>query len=193
MAHYFSRKETEDIRHKIAKHNILPVVYSFVDGIEYFSYIDRNMSIGMGNFINQRKNDVRRREVKTIEEPYQGDVFYFTCIGDEYQLPPINDTFKSDKGIYCLFHKDIYSNDWWNELLPAKATKATAALELKAMLGCERLIVFGDGQNDMPLFSVADESYAMSNAVTELKEIATAVIDASDNDGVAKWIERNAT
>ena len=73
--------------------------------------------------------------------------------------------------------------------MPVKATKATAALELKDMLGCDRLVVFGDGMNDLSLFAVADESYAMANAVPELKEIATAVIDSNDSDGVAKWIK----
>ena len=59
------------------------------------------------------------------------------------------------------------------------------------MLGCDRLVVFGDGRNDLSLFSVADECYAMSNAVPELKEIATAVIGSNDEDGVAKWLEEN--
>ena len=42
------------------------------------------------------------------------------------------------------------------------------------------------------LVSIADECYAVENAVPELKEIATAVIGANDSDGVAKWISENA-
>ena len=78
----------------MAKRGSLPVVYSFVDGTEYFSCINRNISAGTKNFINRRKNDVHRRKVKTIEELYQEDVFYFVRIGDDHQLSPINDTFK---------------------------------------------------------------------------------------------------
>ena len=77
------------------------------------------------------------------------------------------------------------------ELLPAQATKANAALQLKEMLGCGHLVVFGDGRNDLSLFSVADECYAMNNAVPELKEIATGVIGSNNEDGVAKWLEAN--
>lgn len=190
LAHYFSREEVENIARKMAQHGFLPIVYSFIDGVEHFSYIDRNVSAGTRNFLNARKNDPRRREVQIPEELYRGDVFYFACINEEHLLSPLNDTFKSDGYIYRLFAKDVYSDDWWCELLPVKATKATAALELKTLLGCEKLVVFGDGKNDMPLFSVADESYAMANAVPELKELATAVIDSNDNDGVAKWMEK---
>lgn len=42
------------------------------------------------------------------------------------------------------------------------------------------------------MFRIADECYAVSNAVDELKEIATGIIDSNDNDGVAKWLCENA-
>ena len=87
---------------------------------------------------------------------------------------------------------DIYSDAPQCELSSEKATKANAALELKSMLGCDKLVVFGDNLNDISMFSVADECYATSNAVPELKEIATAVIDSNDDDGVARWLEKNA-
>lgn len=42
------------------------------------------------------------------------------------------------------------------------------------------------------MFHIADEGYAMKNAIDALKEIATAVIDSNENDGVAKWLLENA-
>ena len=65
-------------------------------------------------------------------------------------------------------------------------SKASAALALKARLGAQKLVVFGDAENDIPLFEVADESYAVANAVPSLKERATAVIGSNEEDGVAK-------
>ena len=56
------------------------------------------------------------------------------------------------------------------------------------MLNCDRLVVFGDGVNDIDMFEIADEAYAVENAVDELKEIATGVIACNDEDGVAKWL-----
>ena len=50
---------------------------------------------------------------------------------------------------------------------------------------------FGDAVNDIPMFRISDECYAVENAVDELKEIATAVIADNDNDGVARWLEAN--
>ena len=39
------------------------------------------------------------------------------------------------------------------------------------------------------MFSVADESYAVENALDELKEKATAIIDSNNKNGVAKWLK----
>ena len=49
-------------------------------------------------------------------------------------------------------------------------------------------MVFGDGLNDLEMFEVADECYAMANAEPELKEVATKIIESNDNDGVARWL-----
>ena len=78
------------------------------------------------------------------------------------------------------------------ELHPEGATKADAIVTLKNMLHCDKLVCFGDGKNDVSMFEIADECYAVSNAESELKEIATAVIGSNENDGVAKWLAANA-
>ncbi|MCM1315631.1 MAG: HAD family hydrolase [Muribaculaceae bacterium] len=58
-------------------------------------------------------------------------------------------------------------------------------------MNCERLVVFGDSKNDIDMFLLADEGYAVQNANDDLKKYATAIITSNDNDGVAKWLEHN--
>ena len=66
---------------------------------------------------------------------------------------------------------------------------AAAALALKERLGAERLVVFGDAENDIPLFEIADERYAVQNAVPALKQMATQVIGSNSTDAVARTIQ----
>lgn len=164
LANYFQREEAVFIRQVLTERSIFPIVYAYIDDKEHFSFIERNVSEGMRFFLDSRLDDVRRREVKTEDELYCGDMFYFSCISDEIELAPIRNIFELDKRVHCIYQKDIYSGAQWCELLPAQATKANAALQLKEMLGCNRMVVFGDGRNDLSLFSVADECYAMNNA-----------------------------
>jgi HAD superfamily hydrolase (TIGR01484 family) len=191
FANYFTTEDADYIRQTLAEHSIYPIVYAYIEGKEQFSFMQRNVSSGMRFFLDSRLNDVRRREVQAENELYKGDMFYFSCISNEAELAPVNDLFSLTERIHCIYQKDIYSGAQWCELLPARATKANAASQLKEMLGCDRLVVFGDGRNDLSLFTIADECYAMSNAVPELKEIATAVIGSNDEDGVARWLEEN--
>ena len=75
--------------------------------------------------------------------------------------------------------------------MPKSTSKSNAIRQLKDLLQCDRVVVFGDGKNDIDMFQMADVSYAMENAVDELKEIATGVIESNNNDGVAKWLLQN--
>ena len=47
------------------------------------------------------------------------------------------------------------------------------------------------GENDIDLFSIADEAYDVSNASDVLKQKATGIIGSNDEDAVAKWLLEN--
>ena len=190
-SNFFTEADVARVKRVLTEHNIFPIVYAYIKSQERFSFLEHSMNDGIRSFVERRAGDPRCRAVLGADDLYAGDVFYFTCIGNEKELAPVYENFKSDRQLVCIYDKDMYSNDPWFEIMPANATKASAALQLKEMLGCDKLVVFGDGRNDLSLFLVADESYAMSNAVPELKEIATGVIGSNDDDGVAQWIEVN--
>ncbi len=192
LANYFTADEVEFAAEILTAHHIYPIINAYIGGVERLTYITQNVSSAMRSYLDNRVGDPRRREVESVDELYAGDIFRFTCMEEEDALRPIGTIFGSDNRFSCICQKEVYSGTCWCDILPAKATKANAALKLKAMLGCDKLVAFGDGRNDMSLFSVADEKYAVSNAVPELKEIATAVIDSNDHNGVAKWMERHA-
>lgn len=75
--------------------------------------------------------------------------------------------------------------------MPAGATKANAIRKLKEICGCDKVISFGDAINDIPMFEISDECYAVENAVEELKAAADGVIQSNENDGVATWLEQH--
>ena len=52
----------------------------------------------------------------------------------------------------------------------------------------DEVMVIGDSFNDYSMFEEFKESYAMGNAIPEIKEIAKHITDTNDNAGVAKAI-----
>ena len=174
---------------ELFKANIYPIVYANVDGREHFSFIYEKCTPGLKGFADTRINDPRTREVYTTEELTRGDLFYITCIGDPQKLAPFYEKYR--ERYHVVYSKDIYSGEQWLEIMPKTASKANAVRELKEKLGCEKLVVFGDGKNDLDMFHAADEAYAVQNADEELKAAATAIIGGNDEDGVAKWLLAN--
>ncbi|MBO4292586.1 MAG: HAD hydrolase family protein, partial [Lachnospiraceae bacterium] len=115
-------------------------------------------------------------------------MFYYTCIGEKEELQPVYDIFSKNERYRCTMQQELYRPEYWCEIMPAKATKANAIRKLKGMWGCDRVISFGDAVNDIPMFEISDECYAVENAVDELKAVATGIIESNEDDGVAKWL-----
>lgn len=183
----FFGKEVYDILDDLFKNDIYPIVYTFINDKEKFSYIPKLCTNGMKRFLDTRKGDVRINEVDNVEDLKKGNIFYLACIDSSDKLEPFYLKYK-DK-LHCVFQRDFYTNDPWLEILPLEASKSNAIKQLQNHLKCDELIVFGNGKNDIDMFKIADESYAVENACDELKKIATGIIESNDNDGVARWIE----
>ena len=186
VSNFFLKEEVNDLAHYFNQKDFYPIVYAFIKEQEKFSYIPSKSTKQQLDFISTR-NDKRKNPIEN--DLYQGDVFYVSCIASKKQLESFYHDLKDR--YQCLFSKDIYSQDWWLEILPQKATKAHAILQLKDYLKCEKVVVFGDGMNDLSMFEIANESYAVENACQELKEKATGVIGRHDQDAVAHWLEKN--
>lgn len=188
----FQEEEMEWVEEVLDRFDICPLVYSFVEGAEKVSWITSRENEGIQRYIDSRKGDKRLRPVSAKEELYRGDMFYFTCIGEMDELRPVYDRFAEDTRFRCTFQQELYRPEYWCEIMPAKATKAEAIRKLKKMQGCDRVVSFGDAINDLPMFEISDECYAVENAVDELKAAADGVIAGNEGDGVAEWLLHNA-
>jgi len=79
--------------------------------------------------------------------------------------------------------------DWhWLDIHHSDASKGGAITTLKELLGLERVICFGDSDNDLSMFETADEAYAPANANDAIKAAATEVIGHHDEEGIAHFL-----
>ena len=186
---FLSRKTAVEIIEWYISRELLPIVYAFVDGKEHFSYVPEHSCKALLEFVATRPGDPRTR-ITDPEGLKDGDIFYITAMGNEALLQEARSKFMQKEELGTIFYREIYSGDYWLEFMPAEATKANAALRLKELLGCQRLVCFGDAVNDIPMFRIADEAYATANADPQLKAIATGIIGSNEEDAVALWLEQ---
>lgn len=186
VKNFFTGQEAQELLEAMRAADVQPIVYGFTGGREQFRYVPALLSAGAREFVATRAGDVRDTPVAGEESLLAEENFYFTCIDAEEKLLPLWQKYK--ERFSCVYSRDIYTGGQWLEIMPLRATKAHAARQLAQMLGCARIVAFGDGVNDLPLFEAADECYAVANADERLKARASGVIASNDEDGVARWL-----
>lgn len=184
----FTEEEAACIRRALQENGANPLVYAYVDGTERVSYVTGRENEGIRRYLEVRKGDKRFRPLEDESGLYQGNIFYFTCIADREELFPLYEIFREDGRYRCTLQQELYRPEFFLEIMPKKASKAEAIKRLKELWNCDRVVSFGDAVNDIPMFEISDECYAVANAVPELKACATGVIASNDEDGVAKWL-----
>ena len=184
----FSAPEMDFVVRALDSFGVDPLVYAYVDGVERVSWIAGRENDGVRRYLSLRQGDRRLRPVASREELFRGDKFYFTCIGERAALEPVHAFFAQDVRFRCTLQQELYRPEFWCEIMPARATKANAIQKLCRLLGCERIVSFGDAINDIPMFEISQEAYAVANAAGELKAIATGVIGSNDSGAVAQWL-----
>jgi len=93
------------------------------------------------------------------------------------------------KGVSVFAGHDMYKpNGYWMDIHHSSGTKGDAVKIIQQQLGAQRMICFGDSDNDISMFELADECYAMGQGLDELKAIATKTIGPNHENGIAHFL-----
>ncbi|MBQ4266306.1 MAG: HAD family hydrolase [Clostridia bacterium] len=185
----FDQAQARGMIRELLEKDIYPIVYAIIGGEEKFTYVADKQTPGAKVFTDSRRGDRRDRPVADAQRLFDGEIFYITCVDEPEKLEPFDARWRGEH--HCVYQRDIYSGAQWLEIMPRDASKSRAIARLKEHLGCARVVAFGDGKNDIDMFELADESYAVENAAPELKAAATGIIARNDEDGVAKWLAKH--
>jgi 5-amino-6-(5-phospho-D-ribitylamino)uracil phosphatase len=123
------------------------------------------------------------------EMPGDVDITNISALGEEMAIARIRTAVEGEEHLVAYgglaFEGD---NLHWLDVHHSDASKGGAIQTLKEDLGVSRVICFGDSDNDLSMFEIADECYAPSNAKEQVKSAATAVIGHHDEDGISEFL-----
>lgn len=164
------------------------------DGLLSVQYTQLELQVNR-DFYESRKDSFGGRFYKTeVLSVSKGQHAVYINLVDTFDaLQPIAEALKAIAGAAFAFYRDTYTDYWFLEVYSADASKANGAKEIQNTVHADRITAFGDNLNDLTLFSVADEKYAVENAVAALKTQADAVIESNRTDGVAKFLLQDFT
>ncbi|MDR1329972.1 MAG: HAD family hydrolase [Oscillospiraceae bacterium] len=171
----------------------LPALLYALDGAEQNIYYEPALENAvMKDFREGRLSRYGKRftPVSRLEELPAGGVCHIELMDTRPRLKPLYEELRRLGGLSGELYRNTYTeNAWIADICSAKASKGDAALELKKLGGFDRLVGFGDNLNDLPLFAVCDERYAVANAQDEVRAAATEIIGANIDDGVARRLD----
>lgn len=129
------------------------------------------------------------KEIDNIYEILESNVEVLKIVtfdNDEKLIAALKDKLRentSDLAVASTFSNDI-------EISDIKAQKGLILAKTIKKMGIDKseVIVLGDSFNDYSMFTEFENSYAMENAIPEIKEIAKYITDTNNNNGVAKAI-----
>ena len=94
----------------------------------------------------------------------------------------------------CLVDCDCikFAGTEWYKFTKKEATKENAILKAceRCGIALEDVIAFGDDALDIGMLKLCGTGVAMGNAIDAVKEAADVVIGSNDEDGIAKYLER---
>ncbi len=125
------------------------------------------------------------------ELPVDATVTHINAIGASEAIKAVLRSVDEEPHLVAYSGIALEGQRWrWLDVHHSDASKGGAIETMKSLLGIERVICFGDSDNDLSMFAAADESYAPSNANDRIKSAATAVIGHHDDEGIARFLRK---
>ncbi|WP_300869568.1 HAD family hydrolase, partial [uncultured Clostridium sp.] len=171
-------------------YNKNPLVYGVKDNHLWVYHKDFE-NVYEYNFYKERV-DKRLKTFVQIENYkesiIEANIINFVAFDNYEKIKKIAKEIESIEGITVNYYKDVYEDCYFLEAYSSEASKANGIKYLSKYIDYSKVICFGDNLNDIPMFELANESYATQNAAEEIKKIATDVIGSCEEDGVAEFL-----
>jgi len=172
--------------------NLEPLIVAYEGSSEAF-YYPKELNIYQQELLTTMKN--RKRVISNEKHEAKSQNLKIVYMENEENTKILIDSLKAKLGenIEIKSAKDPYIDCYFTTILNPDGDKAHALKRLEELEGVDanNTTVFGDSHNDIAMFKLAGTSVAVANAIDELKEVATIVLNESnDQDGVAKYLQR---
>ena len=179
----------------VQPYGVKPLISSY-NGQHDHVYFTTDVNPGIQWYVDdaKRNEDGRWHGCSDLSAILNEQVMRFTLIDTRARLMELerllNQRFSSQLDMHLF--ENPYQPDWyWLTLQDRLATKANGIRELQTLyaLGNHQLTVFGDHNNDISMFQLADVAVATANATPELRQYATEIIGHHSEDSVVKYLE----
>ncbi len=188
-SHLLTQDEIRHVLEAFIGQSITPFLFTIEPGERHAVYHAPLQTRAEERLADMFRGD-RDLPVRPLGElPADADIANVSALGPERGIRAVVDAVADEAGLVAYMGNAIEDRDLcWVDIHHHAGTKGDAVSCLKQELGLERVICFGDSDNDLSMFAAADEAYAPANAKPEVLAAASAVIGHHDEDGIARFL-----
>lgn len=180
--------EIEEIIKLALEHTITPFVNT-VDNHQHIIFHSKAQHPIENDLIENYFKRTHAKLMPLEALPAQSAVTNISMIGDATEIADIWRRINEHPSLVAYSGPAHEGKQYsWMDVHHKLANKGSAVNNLKTQLGAANVICFGDSDNDLSMFDLADECYAPENAKDEIKEKANSVIGHNHDDGIAHFL-----
>ena len=188
LENLLSNAEISTVVDAASSQGITPFVHA-IDNYHYFIYHAAPHHDVEKELISKRYFNIKAKILPLEVLPINSQVTNISMIGFADAINEIWRELNTYSNLVAYSGPAIEGNLYrWMDVHHFLASKGSAVTNLKRQLGATNVICFGDSDNDLSMFELADESYAPQNAKENIKESASAVIGHNHEDGIAHFL-----
>lgn len=188
--HHIPELQFGKIAEVCRNHDIHPFVYTLESSSFLNVYHDAcRLSPNEQTFYNERCRLKLKHFFLATPVPPAKTVILCYAVGLQEPIFAAADELRRNGNLSVSCYPDIFDNKIAHfEIFAPEVSKAEAVRKLKKSVGADRVVVFGDNLNDIPMMKVADFAVAVDNAFEPVKAAADIVIGPNTADSVAHFI-----
>ena len=188
-SHVLTLDEIGHVAEALAEKDITPFYFTLEPGNRHACY---HPPIKQEVEYKLVKSFEKERELPVLpvsELPGNAEITNISAIGPDRKIGAVAEMIVDEEQLIAYMGTAIEDRRLsWIDVHHHAGSKGSAIATLKRQLGVTRVICFGDSDNDLSMFELADEAYAPLNARDHIKKAATAVIGHHDADGIAHFL-----
>jgi Cof subfamily protein (haloacid dehalogenase superfamily) len=190
--HMLTASEIEKVLSSFIAQDVAPFIYTLEHDNSHAVYHPPLASETEKKWLHELRTTRGLLTLPLSELPGDADITNISALGPQAVIENVRDLVGSEEDhLVAYMGSGIINEDiCWIDIHHTRGSKGGAVSQLKLDLGIERVICFGDSDNDLSMFAAADEAYAPDNAKDEVKAAATEVIGHHDEDGIARFLRQ---
>jgi Cof subfamily protein (haloacid dehalogenase superfamily) len=183
--------ELNHIVHACIQQDVTPFVFTLEEDHKNIVYHPPLQSAVEEKLILNRGIEDNISSRSLDELPANAAITHVNAIGSSEAIKAVLNNVNDEPNLVAYSGIAWEGPQWhWLDVHHSDASKGAAIKIMKELLGIERVVCFGDNDNDLSMFGMADESYAPANANDAIKAAATAVIGHHDDEGIARFLRK---